>query len=154
MGYSGELLVARSAQPLAGSPAIGETAVLFEKELGGGWRYAQLDGGASDALAELVRLTGAPALSAFVIDSDAALVEAASPAGVSWAAHVHPERAAEMGAPALGLGPAEIVERAVAWAAEAGLTADAGAVAAVLASANTFAEETFEELLDALGITA
>jgi hypothetical protein len=154
MGFSGEILVARSARPLAGSPAVGEAAVLFEKELGSGWRYAQMDGGAGGALAELVRLTGAPALSAFVIDSDAALVEAASPAGVSWTAHVHPEHAAELGAPELELGTAEIVERAMAWAAEAGLDADAGAVEAALGATGTFAEETFGTLLDALGLAA
>ncbi|MFI1993129.1 hypothetical protein [Actinoplanes sp. NPDC020271] len=154
MGYFGEILVARSVQPLAESSAIGGTAVLDERELGSGWRLAQLDGGVPGALAELTRLTGAPALSVFVIDSDTALVEAVSPAGSGWMAHLHPEHAAELGAPELELDTPEIVVRAVAWAAEAGLSVDAGAVEAALSAKNVFVEETFDELLAALGIAA
>jgi hypothetical protein len=44
------------------------------------------------------------------------------------------------------------LEHALAWAAEAGLTADGEAVRTALDATNVFAEETFHELLEALGI--
>jgi hypothetical protein len=41
---------------------------------------------------EMVAVTGAPALCAYIFDSDVADVEATSPAGNSWHAYLHPER--------------------------------------------------------------
>ena len=45
-----------------------------------------------------------------------------------------------------------MVAAALAWAADAGLTTDGEAVRAALEATNVFAEETFHELLAALGI--
>jgi hypothetical protein len=150
MGYSGGIYVAKAERP----EALGELAVLWEKDFPGGWHELQLDGfPESSALPEVVTTTGAPALVAVVLDSDMAHVEALSPAGVSWSAYLHPDNAESFGAPPLPHSPDEITELAVAWSAEAGLRADPEAVRAALTAKNTFAEETFTELLAALGLS-
>ncbi len=150
MGYSGGIYVAKAERPAA----LGELAVLWKKDFPGGWHELQLDGFPErSALHEVVTATGAPALVAVVLDSDMAHVEALSPAGVSWAAHLHPDNAESFGAPPLRHTPDEIADLAVAWSAEAGLSADPEALRAVLTAKNTFAEETFTELLTALGVS-
>ena len=149
MGYTGRIVVARSSAPLT-APADAE--VLNESSYAGGWRATQLDGDLRNALPTLVAQTGAPAITAFILDSDVADVEAATPAGGYWHVYLHPKKAADYGAPELGQTPAEVFEQALAWAAEAGLTADGEAVRTALDATNVFAEETFYELLAALGI--
>ncbi|WP_433721605.1 hypothetical protein ACQP2Y_40380 [Actinoplanes sp. CA-051413] len=149
MGYTGRIVIVRSAEPLT---ALAGADVLNESSYAGGWRAAQLDGDLRDALRMLVAETGAPAITAFILDSDVADVEAATPAGGYWHVYLHPEKAADYGAPELGQTAAEVTELALAWAAEAGLTADGEAVRTALDAANVFAEETFYELLAALGI--
>ncbi|MEV4280629.1 hypothetical protein [Actinoplanes xinjiangensis] len=150
MGYSGGIFVAKAERPAP----IGELGVLVEKSFPGGWHELQLDGfPESSALREVVAATGAPALMAVVLDSDMAHVQALSPAGVGWAAYLHPGNAEAFGAPPLPHSPDEIVELATTWSAEAGLHADRDAVRAALTAKNTFAEETFTDLLTGLGIT-
>jgi hypothetical protein len=56
-------------------------------------------------------------------------------------------------APQLDTPRDEVVRRALAWSAEAGLSASPVAIVAALDAHNTFAEETFAELLAALGLT-
>ncbi|BEL08522.1 hypothetical protein Q0Z83_067130 [Actinoplanes sichuanensis] len=151
MGYSGGIYVAKAERPAA----VGDLDVLWSKEFPDGWHELQLDGfPESSALPGLVTATGAPALVAVVLDSDMAHVQALSPAGVDWAAYLHPDNAEAFGAPPLPHSPDEIVELAVAWSTEAGLVADPEAVRAALTAKNTFAEETFTELLAALGISS
>lgn len=151
MGYSGGIYVAKAGRPAA----LGGLAVLWEKEFPGGWHELQLDGfPESAALSEVVSETGAAALVAVVLDSDMAHVQALSPAGAGWAAYLHPDNAEAFGAPPLPHTPDEIAGLAVAWSAEAGLNAEPDAVRAALSAKNTFAEETFTELLAALGISS
>src|SRR5690349_10213310 len=152
MGYTGRIVVAKSERSLAELTALHGAEVLDETTHPGGWRSAQLDGDLADALRNLVAETEWPVVTAFILDSDVADVEGATPAGVHWHVYLHPEKAAEYGAPELASPPDEVAERGLAWAAEAGLSADGVAVRAALEAKNVFAEETFDELLGALGI--
>ena len=151
MGYTGRILVARTVTSPAGSSAVA-AEVLHAREFGAGWWSVQLDGDSPGALERLVAATGAPALSAFVLDSDCADVEGLTPSGVKWRAYLHPDTAESYGAPALDQSEEEITRQALAWAAEAGLAAERGALRDVLEATSTFAEDTFDELLGALGI--
>lgn len=154
MGYTGRIVVARSERPLSELTALQGTGVLDESAHPGGWRTAQLDGDLPDALPLLVAETGWPAVTAFILDSDVADVEASAPAGGHWHVYLHRKKAAEYGAPELAHSADEVAGLASAWAGEAGLRADGAAVRAVLEAENVFAEETFDELLVALGIPA
>jgi hypothetical protein len=143
MGYTGRILVARTG-PFPGA--------LFEEERAGGWRWIQLDGDAPDALSELVAATATPAISAFVLDSDIADVEALTPGGQRWRTYLNPDLADRFGAPPLSATPDEVLRAAISWAAEAGLTADADAVREALGAHHVEAEDAFEDLITALGI--
>lgn len=151
MGYTGRILVARTVTSPAGSPAVA-AAVLHEREFGAGWWSVQLDGDAPGALEGLVTATGAPVLSAFVLDSDCADVEGLTPSGVNWRTYLHPHTAESYGAPALDQSEEEITRQALAWSAEAGLAAERGALRDVFEATNVFAEDTLDELLGALGV--
>src|SRR3982751_955369 len=113
MGYTGRILVARSPRPLSELAAVDE--VLDEATYRGEWRSAQLDGDLPGALPTLVAETGAPALSAFILDSDVADVEALSPGGVAWHVYLHGETAQSYGAPELPQTAEEVVGQAQAW---------------------------------------
>ncbi|MFK3982372.1 hypothetical protein ACI2K4_18570 [Micromonospora sp. NPDC050397] len=152
MGYWGRMLVARSARPLSELSAVREVDVLDEKIFQDGWRCAQLDGDVRKALPALVTGTGAPALTAYILDSDAAVVEALTPGGVSWQAYLHEATALEYQAPPLEHPVDEVVRRALAWSAEAGVTASGAALGAAFGAHNDTAEETLDELLAALGL--
>ncbi|WP_199510881.1 hypothetical protein [Nucisporomicrobium flavum] len=143
MGYTGRILVARTG-PYPGA--------LFEEERAGGWRWIQLDGDVPGALGELVAATGTPAVSAFVLDSDVADVEALTPGGQRWRTYLNPDVADRYGAPPLSMPPDEVLRAAVSWAAEAGLSADADAVREALGAHHVEAEEAFEDLITALGV--
>jgi hypothetical protein len=153
MGYTGRIVVARSPRPLSQLGTIDSGDVLHESTYRGDWRSAQLDGDLHGALPALVAETGAPALSAYIMDSDVADVEALSPKGVSWHVYLHEDTALSYGAPELPATAEEVIGEAQAWSIEAGLTADPEALRAALEAHNVFAEETFDELLDALGVS-
>jgi hypothetical protein len=74
--------------------------------------------------------------------------------GVCWHAYLHEETALGYGAPPLEHSVDEVVRRALAWSAEAGLTPSTAALSAAFTVHNAFAEETLDELLDALGLTS
>jgi hypothetical protein len=149
VGYTGRILVARTG----GGPYSGGGApALFEDDRGGGWQWIQLDGDAPGALSELVAATSAPAISAYVLDSDVADVEALTPSGQRWRTYLHPEVAQSFGAPSLSETPDEILRAALEWSDEAGLTPDADAVRQALAAHHVEAEDTFDELVGALGV--
>jgi hypothetical protein len=158
VGYTGRILVARSEQPLAEWKLLGDTDVLDESVYPGGWRSAQLDGDmpagleALEALEALVVETGAPALSAFVLFSDLADVQALTPGGVTWHTYLHEELAREYGGPELPQSADEVLAGALAWSAEAGLTADPETVWAALAAKNVTAEDSLWALVTALGV--
>jgi hypothetical protein len=152
MGYSGRIVVARSERPLAESDAFAGVGTLFESTYAGGWRYAQLGGDPRGVLRAMVAATGGPVLTAYVLDSDMADVEALTPAQVSWHTYLHPDIAEEFNAPPLEQPLDEVTRQALAWSAEAGLTPDVDALAAALVAKNVMAEETLHELLAALGL--
>ena len=153
MGYSGRIVVARTEQRLAEVEALRGIAVLDEKTYGDGWQSVQLDGDLRTATHALVAQTQAPALSAYILDSDLADVSALTPGGVQWRAYLHEDAALELGALELDTARDEVVRRALAWSAEAGLQASQAGLLAALDAHDTFAEETFDELLAALGLT-
>src|SRR5215468_3240853 len=138
MGYSGRIVVARSEHRLAGSEALGSVGVLHDKDLGGGWQSIQLDGELPAAARTLVAQTGAPAVTAFILDSDVADVSALAPSGLGWRTYLHEDSALEMGAPPLGTPLEEVVRQALAWSAEAGLVGSESAVRVALEAHNTF----------------
>jgi hypothetical protein len=148
VGFSGHIVIARTGGPYPGDAA----PVLFEQERAGGWRWIQFDGSAPEVLSELVTATNAPAVSAYVLDSDLADVEALSPDGERWRTYLHPEVAERFGAPPLSRTPDEVLRAALAWSRQAGLPADPDAVREALAAHNVEAEETLDELVTALGI--
>lgn len=151
MGYTGRIVVARSVASPVGLPALG-AEVLDVRELGDGWWSVQLDGDSAGAMEGLVAATGAPVVSAFVLDSDCADVEGLTPAGVRWRTYLHRDVAESFGAPALEQSDDEVLRQALAWSADAGLAASRGELREVLELTNVFAEDTFDELLQALGI--
>jgi hypothetical protein len=153
MGYSGRIVVARTDGRLAEAEALTGVAVLNETTYRHGWQSVQLDGDPRVATRTLVEQTQAPALSAYILDSDLADVSALAPSGLAWRTYLHEDAALELGAPELDTPRDEVVRRALAWSAEAGLAASQAALVAALDAHNTFAEETFEELLAALGLT-
>lgn len=152
MGYSGRMVVARADHPLTGSEALAHVRVLHEEDLGGGWRFLQLDGDLRGAARTFVDQTGAPVVTAFIIDSSVADVSALTPGGLTWRAYLHETSALQMGAPALDTPRDDLVRQAQAWSAQAGLTASESALRTAFDAHNTFAEETFNQLLAALGV--
>jgi hypothetical protein len=129
-----------------------------------GWQIGQYPGSdierdARAMLTELTTETGQPCLTAFVLDSDAAIIEAVSrPTGywraclarASMAAH-----ADEVGEDfATYPGPAAATQRASAWSTDAALQPQPGQLLRLfeLDHANLFVEPLLFELLDALGI--
>jgi hypothetical protein len=154
MGFSGRIVVARADKPLS-ELGILEGEVLEEETLRDGFRSVTLGGspGRPEAvLKALVGHTAAPAIWAFVMDSDMADVSALTPQGVQWKTYLHEEAALEFGAPPLEHPVEEIARRAAAWSEEAGLTSSPDAITGALTADNVFVEETFSELLSALGL--
>ncbi|MFC7549589.1 hypothetical protein [Plantactinospora sp. GCM10030261] len=154
MGYSGRILVARSDRALSELPAVRGVVALEEDMLPGGWRFAKLDGDPGGVLRALVADTEAPVLTAYVMDSDVADVQALTPGGVAWRAYLHEETAREYGAPPAPYPLDEVLRRAVAWSVEAGLTSSTVALEKALTGRNVFVEDTFAELLGALGLAS
>jgi hypothetical protein len=99
------------------------------------------------AVRALAAGTGAPAIAAYVLDSDCAIVRAATPDGASWSAVLNAERAAEYGAPASS--PDDVLARAVTWDRAARLDHDDELIRRSVTSESTFAEDQFLALLEA-----
>jgi hypothetical protein len=149
VGYTGRILVARTG---GGAYSGGGAPALFEDDRGGGWQWIQLDGDPPGVLNELVAATSAPAISAYVLDSDVADVEALTPSGQRWRTCLHPDVATRYGAPPVSQTPDEVLRAALEWSGQAGLTADAAAVRGALAAHRVEAEDTFDDLVTALGV--
>lgn len=150
MGFSGRVVLARGYAWAAGGSVSGAD-VLDRTEFAGGWTAVTFDGDPRLPLARLVAATAAPALSAFVMDSDCADVTAATPAGLSWHAYLHEDMALSYGAPTLAGSADDVLDLAMAWAIEAGRTPDRNALAAALATNEVFVEDTLDSLFAALG---
>ncbi|MFD8937018.1 hypothetical protein ACFV0R_17510 [Streptomyces sp. NPDC059578] len=165
MGYWGYYVVGRGEQPLDGTDALaavrGELGLLERRA--DGWQVWECrdgeEGTSIGSMNALASETGAPALFGYVMDSACVVVEAAAPRGGGWTAcldrasmadHIGgDERALED----YFLVPEDAADRAVAWAAEAGLTVTAGPLVEVLsAPAEPSAEELFFRFLERLGV--
>lgn len=146
MGFSGRVVLAR------GDAWTSDADVLSRTAFAGGWAAVTFDGDPRLSLAGLVADTGAPVLSAFVMDSDCADVTAASPAGASWHAYLNEGTALSYGAPELDLPAAAVIDAAAAWATEAGFSPDRDALAAALDAEDVFVEDTLDTLYSALGL--
>ncbi|MFE0508699.1 hypothetical protein [Streptomyces sp. NPDC058964] len=164
MGYWGYFVVGRAERPLGELEALAGAGGMTRRAVAPGgwqvWEYPSPDGdvGSMNALAGE---TGAPALFGFVMDSACVVLEAAAPESGGWTACLaRAAMARYLGADREGLTlddyflePADAAARAVAWAAEAGHTASAEAVAEVLtADPDPLAENLFFRLLDRLGV--
>ncbi|MGW7140839.1 hypothetical protein [Streptomyces xanthophaeus] len=150
MGYWGWIVVAKGDSALVEHPAVtadGRVGVLHAY-VRGDWREIWLDGGCGrpGAAAQAVaRVTGAPAMVVVVADEDCAVLHAAAPAGAPWTGVFQESAALEYEAVPPGYVRARAVSGAMAWAAEAGLTADAAGAEAA------FADGWYTDLLTALG---
>ena len=165
MGFSGIIVVARSARPLSeldsmpahgGSPlwsgADEEWQAMQFADAGSGPPPPLLaETGAPTLLAE----TGAPTLVARVVNDSFAMVRAASPTGVGWAGVLGPAAAERHPLPVEFLAPPEdVVEPALGWARAGGLAPDVDRLEDVLqAEPDPTATELVFELLSALGFT-
>ncbi|GGN92941.1 hypothetical protein GCM10010112_80610 [Actinoplanes lobatus] len=154
MGYSGVIVVARFEQPVAGSSLSGEMPVLDELVFDDGWRCMWVDRDSPLKPQEVVAVTRAPALCAYIFDSDVADVEATSPGGNHWHVYLHPETAEELGAPALEQPLPEAIAHIVGWAREAGSSVDSTVVAQALTAKNVFVEDTLLNLVKILGVAS
>ncbi|WP_052434309.1 hypothetical protein [Streptacidiphilus melanogenes] len=160
MGFTGDFVLARSDVPLRERAlfASGCTdghldCVSSCRSRPGGWQTLQIHHGVRDdslaAFQELVHDTAAPILIANVMDSDVCQVRGLTPSGARWSTFLDPPVAADYGIPEPAPGAAADITR---WAAEAGFTADAEALAAVLTKrADPFVETLLFELIDACG---
>ncbi|MGW3666834.1 hypothetical protein [Streptomyces sp. NPDC005141] len=164
MGYWGYYVVGRSEAPLAETIALaGAPGLLARSTAPGGWQvweYPSGDGGIGNMNA-LARETGAPALFGYVMDSACVAVEAAAPSGGAWTTCLARDAMAGylegaeggLGVDDYFLEPADAAERAVAWAAEAGLSVAVGPLLDVLgAEPGPLAENLFFQFLDRLGV--
>lgn len=166
MGYWGYFVVGRSERPLGELEVLAgvEELVLRESAPDGWqvWEYASGEGDVGN-MNDLARLTGAPALFGYVMDSDCVVLEAAAPESGAWTTCLaRAAMAARLGADKEGLTledyflePRDAAERAAAWAEEAGHPVDAAPLLDVLTAdpdPDLLAENLFFRLLDRLGV--
>ncbi|MFD6276499.1 hypothetical protein ACFWFI_13145 [Streptomyces sp. NPDC060209] len=153
MGNFGGTLTARSAGDLRGHMQATGFAGADEAEvLGDGWQECEFDESGPRGLADLVRLTGAPAVLVAFLDSDVGFVEAATPDGASWEGLLNRGKAEDYEIPLEQFPVESAVKGALTWSAAAGLTADEALVRKALTGSALFAEELASLLSTALGI--
>jgi hypothetical protein len=160
VGYSGLVVLVRCDRDIDQLPCIVEMVVdVDEFALGGGWRIGYLDEiGVADPAGlagELVVATGAPAIAMFVFDSEAAWAVAAAEGRPPVLFHLNEKALAQLfveddrpfqsrnGSALAGL---------LDWAAQAGLTPDAGALARAVDMAPGTLGSGIDFLAAALGI--
>lgn len=166
MGWWGSLIVGRSEQQIAELSALEEYGATLElrAELGDGWQVWAHDGAElADAveswLPALADGCRSPVLTAFFLDSDCADVRGFGPDSGWWSACL--DRSSMHGY--LSQDDLEVddsfpapwlaAQAATTWSAEAGRVADESALVRVFgAESEPFAEELFDDLLDALGL--
>lgn len=183
MGLTGHVVVARSDGPLEQVPMFAsitaprspEGDVTSRWPVTTGWQAVEITAGYWDEirlteLTELVRVTGAPASSAWVLDSDCAIVTGLAPGGRPWRVGLNVDTLVEFGKDdpeaILCTYDTDIEEygdrmRAhvphgaadlLAWAAAAGFTgASQRQIEDLLRSTSVFAEDIWEDILVALG---
>ncbi|HVH66124.1 MAG TPA: hypothetical protein VM674_08810 [Candidatus Acidoferrum sp.] len=158
MGYWGHVLIARRRRSLTELPDVRPFGRPQEhQDLVGEWKLLRIAGDyppdLQQALAPVVRATAAPALVASVLDSDCAIVQGQTPAGVRWGAVLNRELAAgydgileSYDTPDHGL------SGVLRWAREAGLTPRDHEIKDALNAKATFVEDVIDQLLLTLGI--
>ena len=158
MGYWGHFLVARSTRRLTDLREVG----IFgqpedEQDLVAEWKLLRIAGNhppdLQRALAPVVAATRAPALVAFVLDSDCAVINGQSQSGVRWAGVLNRGLATSYD----GLletydTPDHGLSGAMRWAREAGLAPSEADVRDALNGNGTFVEDVIDRLLITLGI--
>ncbi|MFB6615300.1 hypothetical protein ACFCV9_13975 [Streptomyces sp. NPDC056367] len=154
MGNSGGMIVARcaAAELLGIAGAAGFEEACHGEDLAGEWaavQYADRPVGGGTVVA---RQTGEPVFTVAYLDSDVGFVEAVTPLGSRWKALLNRKRAEGYGMPLDRYPVDPAVAGALAWAAAAGLTADAAGVRAALTGEEALAEDLTDRLLVALGI--
>ncbi|MEU5052378.1 hypothetical protein [Streptomyces sp. NPDC021096] len=167
MGFWGYLLVGRAGDgALAECPvlATGRDRPVPARTFAGGWRLWERPGppdpAGTDALVRaLADATDAPALAAYVMESDCAVIGGARPGGPCWSACLgRTALARHMADTGLGLdelfpAPPVAAAHCAAWAAAVGRAADAAELARVLAAEpGPLVEDLFRDLLARLGM--
>jgi hypothetical protein len=183
MGLTGHVVVARSDGPLEQVPMLAsimgpqspDAGVTSRWPVTTGWQAVEITAGYWDEirlkeLIELVRVTGAPASSAWVLDSDCAIVTGLAPGGRPWRVGLNVDTLVEYGhddPEAILCGYDTDVEEygsrlrahvphaaadLLAWAAAAGFAgAPQPQIEELLRSTSVFAEDIWEDILVALG---
>jgi hypothetical protein len=165
MGLWGSFVVARTPGSLLDLSAVADRSQgLAGEDRYGAWVVGlfpgdELAGQEPELHEELAAETDAPALTAFVLDSDAAVVEAWSPVGGFWRACLDRVSTQKyFGDPdsfgALFLSGEQACGKAVRWAQEAGLEPDERALSYLFthAQADPFVEGLVRTLVEQLGI--
>lgn len=167
MGFWGSFVLCRTEQPLDEIEIINDRdeGLEWSSSFESGWQVGQYPGNyilddARALLEDLARLTGAPALIGFVLDSDCIDLRAYAPESGYFTACLDRESMAgymaDDGAVLADrfLPPDAAVSKASTWANAAGLDPDRDALVRLFttAEADPFAEDLFFELVTALGI--
>ncbi|MFG2315251.1 hypothetical protein [Streptomyces tendae] len=163
MGFWGSFLVVMSDEKASARlPEVTESheSVLLDAE--GGWRVWAIDRKnpiSKNELSVMVERSEAPALCAYVMDSDCAVIEALGVRTGFWRACLGRESMAgymaESGETVEGWFPSadESVRAATDWAKDAGLDPSESRLAGAFAAApDPFVEPVFEAMLEALGV--
>lgn len=176
MGFHGTFVVGRSPKPLTELLPAGDDMMHVETRYTDGWQVVRIFGmpDLDDELGPLREATGAPLLTATVIDSDCAQLLAMD--DEPWRTYLDPETnkaylgeyvGHQTGASGSdldqeiddafsdgGLSPDEAAPKFVRWAALAGYAVPAAPIKEILeASVDPFVEDLFYDLLLALGLT-
>lgn len=167
MGFTGSFVVCRSDRALDEIEALTsrDDAVEWQTGFPSGWRVGRYPGtgivqDVVGMLRDLVTETGAPALTGWVFDSDYVDVIGYGPQSGWWHVALAPDAADgyladddiefEDGFP----DQEQAVERAEAWAREAGLQPDPSGLRKLFdAEADPLAEDLFTSLVEVLGFT-
>jgi hypothetical protein len=169
MGFWGSLVLARTAgASLLNFESIASRSEgLDSEDVRGPWRLGVFPGGELESAApelhlELMEETGAPVLTAFVLDSDCAMIEAAGPATGFWRsclarsamrAYEDDSNDGDETFDALFLPPEQAAEAAAAWAAEAGYDVDRDLLRVLFETEpELFVHGLLQQFVDALGI--
>jgi hypothetical protein len=162
MSLFGCFIVARSEHPLwdlpvlrrfcaeAVDPDIAPAQVVGHRA-DGTWQQVQTFDGNGFDIADLVLETGSPVMFIYVVESEFGGIEAQTPGGDRWWGYLNPDAAVgDYGAPEPPEPLTAIANRAVAWAAHTGRTANAEAVVQALQQRPGPFGEGVDALLEAL----
>lgn len=161
MGYWGFLIAAKSDDDLgrlAEQEPFGGDYLKVEP-LGGGWQHAWVAGAEEDpdmhaGISAIANATGAPAIIAYILDSDCGPVVATTPAGDTWTGTLAKSTAmSNYQMPDDGISPDTATDTLIRWGEVAGLTPHRATLLEALAPDAIGPEHLFTLLLEGLGIT-